>query len=321
VDFGWTDDQQTLRDAVMRFAASELNRDVRSRDRDGEFPRELWKRCAAVGIQGLPIPTAYGGSGADAATIAYVMEGLGEACTDNGLLFSLGAQMWSAEEPLVRYGSDDQKARWLPGLADGSVIGVQAMTEPGSGSDAMNLSTSAVQKDDGYVLNGSKTFITNAPVADMFVVFATIEKAKGWAGVTAFAVDRTTPGIELGQTLEKMGLRTSPMSEVHFTDCFVPEDCLLGRPGGGLAIFSHSMDWERSLILATAVGSMQRQLDRCIAYAKERQQFGSPIGKFQAVSHRIVNMKLRLKGARLALYHLAWLKTQGKATTSEAAEV
>jgi alkylation response protein AidB-like acyl-CoA dehydrogenase len=229
--------------------------------------------------------------------------------------------MWSAEVPLARYGTPEQKARWLPGLADGSVIGVQAMTETETGSDAMALSTTATRDDDGYVLSGSKIFITNAPVADMFVVFATIDRSKGWAGVSAFAVDRRLPGIELGVPQDKMGLRTSPMSEVHFVDCRVPHDAVLGKPGGGLAIFNHSMDWERSLILATAVGSMQRQLDQCIAYARERRQFGKPIGKFQAVSHRIVNMKLRLKGARLALYHLAWLKSQGKATPSESAEV
>jgi alkylation response protein AidB-like acyl-CoA dehydrogenase len=321
VDFSWTDDQQTLRDAVVRFAKNELNRDTRARDRNATFDRDVWKRCAEIGIQGLAIPAEYGGSGSDASTIAYVMEGLGEACADNGLLFSLGAQMWSAEVPLVRYGTPEQKARWLPGLADGSVIGVQAMTETETGSDAMALSTTATRDDDGYVLRGSKIFITNAPVADMFVAFATIDRSKGWAGVSAFVVDRRLPGIELGVPQDKMGLRTSPMSEVHFVDCRVPHDAVLGKPGGGLAIFNHSMDWERSLILATAVGSMQRQLDQCVAYARERRQFGKPIGKFQAVSHRIVNMKLRLKGARLALYHLAWLKSQGKATPSESAEV
>jgi alkylation response protein AidB-like acyl-CoA dehydrogenase len=195
------------------------------------------------------------------------------------------------------------------------------MTEPDTGSDAMALTTSATVTDGGIVLNGSKTFITNAAVADVFVVFATVDRAKGWGGVTAFLVARSTPGIEVGPPLEKMGLRTSPMSEVHFTDCRVGEDAILGKRGAGLAIFNHSMDWERSFILATAVGTMQRQLDRCVEYAQERHQFGNPIGKYQAVSHRLVEMKLRLKAVRLALYHLGWLKDQGRATPSESAEV
>jgi hypothetical protein len=321
MDFGWSEDQLRYRASVLSFAERELNVDVRARDAAGTFAADAWKRCADFGLQGLPVPEAYGGSGADPLTIALAMEALGEACRDNGLIFSLNAQMWSAEIPILRFGTEEQRHRYLPGLCDGSLIGVQGMTEPGAGSDAFGLSTTAVDKGGAYVLNGSKTFITNAPVADVFVVFATLDRAKGWAGVCAFLVDAGTPGLTIGAPFEKMGLRTSPMSELAFDDCEIPASAMLGKPGSGLAIFSTSMDWERSFILAPAVGSMQRQLDRCIAYAKERRQFGQPIGRFQAVAHRIVDMKLRLKSARLALYHLAWMRSQGANTALESAEV
>ena len=171
------------------------------------------------------------------------------------------------------------------------------------------------------MLNGTKTFITNAPVADVFVVFASTDPTKGFAGLSAFLVDREAPGISVGTPFRKMGLRTSPMSEVVFSDCEVSEDRLLGPEGAGAAVFNHSMDWERSCILAAAVGSMQRQLEQSIAYAKERRQFGQPIGKFQAVSHRIVDMKLRLETARLLLYRLGWLKRDGKPAPIESALV
>ncbi|CAN5619434.1 acyl-CoA dehydrogenase family protein [soil metagenome] len=321
MDFSWNEEQLSFRASVIAFAERELADDVVARDHAGTFARDHWRKCATLGIQGLPVPAQYGGGDADPLTITLALEALGYACRDNGLLFSLNAHMWSAEVPLVRFGSEAQKERYLPGLCDGSLVGVQAMTEPESGSDAFSLTTTAVESDGGWVLNGNKTFITNAPVADLFVVFATRERGTGWSGVSAFLVERSTQGLTVGAPLVKMGLRTSPMSEVAFSDCNVGVDALLGPRGGGLSVFTTSMDWERSFILATAVGSMQRQLEHCITYAKERRQFGQPISRFQAVSHRIVDMKLRLKGARLSLHHLAWLRTTGQSTTLESAEV
>ena len=322
MDFGWSTEQETYRDVVRRFAQNELNVDLLQRDAESDFSRAAWEKCAGFGIQGLPVDPAYGGTGADALTIVLALESLGYGCRDNGLLFSLNAHMWSAQVPIHRYGTEEQKQRYLPGLVDGSTIGVQAVTEPGSGSDAMGgMATTALAKEDGYVLNGSKTFITNAPVADVFVVFALTDPARGWAGVSAFVIERDTPGLDIGRPFNKMGLRTSPMSELFFADCVVPSSALLGRAGAGLAIFTTSMDWERSFILATAVGTMERQLEDCVKYARERKQFGQAIGKFQAVSHKIVDMRLRLKAARLGLYHLAWLRDQKKSTKVESAEV
>jgi len=321
MDFELTPEQTALREEITRFARQELNEDLVHRDADSAFSVEGWKRCAAFGIQGLPVPTEYGGVGADALTIVIAMESLGYGSRDNGLVFSLNAQMWSCETPIVRFGTEDQKRRYLPGLCDGSLIGVQCMTEPGTGSDAFNLATSAVRKDGRFVLNGAKTFITNAPVADVFVVFASTDRSKGFVGISAFLVDRETEGVSVGQPFHKMGLRTSPMSEVIFSDCEIGDDRLLGPEGAGAAIFNHSMDWERSCILAASVGSMQRQVERSVEYAKERRQFGQPIGKFQAVSHRIVDMKLRLETARLLLYRLGWAKSNGKPTALDSALV
>jgi alkylation response protein AidB-like acyl-CoA dehydrogenase len=319
VDFGWTEEQERLRDDIVAFARRELNHDVARRDAEGAFAPDAWLACARFGIQGLPVPAEYGGRGLDPLTLVLALEALGYGCTDNGLLFALGAQMWSVEMPLVRFGSEDQKRRYLPGLCDGSLTGVHAMSEPGSGSDAFSLTTTAEKHGAGYVLTGHKTYITNAPEADLVLVFATEAPGSGFAGVSAFLVDREAPGLAVGQPFPKMGLRTVQMSEVTFDGCEVPATSMLGKPGGGLAIFNHSMDWERSYILAGAVGTMQRQLEACLAYARARRQFGQPIGQFQAVSHRVVDMALRLRTARLLLYELGWLRSQGRRTTMDSA--
>ncbi|MGQ0572171.1 MAG: acyl-CoA dehydrogenase family protein [Armatimonadota bacterium] len=321
MDFSLSKDQTELRDGIIRFARQELSDDVLQRDASGEFSKTLWKKCAGFGIQGLPIPEEYGGSGLDALTTIVALEALGYGCKDNGLLFSLNAQMWSFELPLVKFGREDQKRRYLPGVCNGSIIGAHTMTEPTSGSDAFSLRTTAEKKGDRYIINGSKTFITNAPVADVFIVFARTDPALGFAGLSAFVMERGTPGLSVSRELHKMGLRTSPMGEVAFQDCDVPEENRLGPRGAGMAIFNHSMEWERGCILACAVGTMQRQLERCIRYAKERKQFGQPIGKFQSVSHRIVDMKVRLETARLLLYRYGWLKASGAHAAVESAMV
>jgi hypothetical protein len=316
-----TPDQERFREEVVRFATNELNDDVVARDADETFPDDAWKKCAAFGVQGLPVPEAFGGAGADPLTIMLALEALGYGCTDNGLLFSLNAHIWSCEAPIVAHGSDEQKRRYLPALSDGSLIGVQAMTEPGSGSDAFSLATAAEHRGDTFVLNGSKTFITNAPVAGLFIVFASTDRGAGFAGVSAFLVERDAPGLEIGRPFHKMGLRSSPMSELRLIDCVIPADQQLGPTGAGMAIFNGSMEWERSCILAGAVGTMERQIERCVAYARERRQFRRPIGKFQAVSHRIVDMKVRLETARLLLYRLGWLKTLGRPCAMDASMV
>ena len=321
MDFDLTQEQRALQDSIHAFARRELNDEVVERDKSGTFSREAWRKCAEMGLLGLPVPEEYGGAGADALTTMVALEALGRACTDNGLIFSVNAQMWACETPIVRFGTEEQKRRWLPGLCDGSLIAAHGMSEPGSGSDAFSLSTTARRNDGGYVLDGSKTFVTNAPESDLFLVFGTIDKELGFAGVTAFLVEQGTPGLTVGKPLSKMGLRTSPMGELFFEDCEVPADNVLGKPGQGMLVFDSSMSWERSCILASTVGSMERQLERSLAYARERRQFGQPIGSFQAVSHRLVDMRLRLDTARLLLYRLGWLIDRGEPTTLESALV
>lgn len=319
MNFDWTDEEREYRDAVIRFAQDELNDDIVARDAHQEFPSEAWKRCAEFGIHGLPVPGCYGGQGAEPLRIAMAMEALGYGCRDNGLIFSINAHMWSCQIPILQFGTEDQKRRYLPSLCNGSLIGVQGMTEPDSGSDAFALSTKAEQLEDHFILNGSKTFITNGPIADLFVVFAATQPQRGFAGISAFLVERNASGLSVGEPLAKMGLRTAPMSELHFSNLAVPADQMLGVPGGGMAVFNTSMDWERSFILASAVGTMQRQVERCIQRARTREQFGQAIGKFQSVSNKVVDMKVRLETARLLLYQLAWLRGRGKTTNMESA--
>ncbi len=311
MDLSWSDEQLRLRDAVLSFAERELADDVAARDGSETFPHDLWGRCAKFGILGLPVPEEHGGQGADVMTTLLALETLGYGCRDNGLIFSINAHMWSSAMPILRFGTAEQKAAYLPGLCDGSLIGVQGMTEPDTGSDAFALATRADGDGDGFVLNGSKTFITNAPVADIFVVFAATNPALGALGLSAFLVDRATPGLTVGRPLHKMGLRTSPMSELFFDDCRLDRSRLLGRTGNGIAIFNHSIDWERACILAAAVGTMQRQVDDSVRYAKERRQFGRPIGDFQAVSNRIADMQVRVDASRMLLYRAGWAKQQG----------
>lgn len=312
MDFDWSDEQVALRESIVRFGQRELSTDVLANDHDHHFPHEAWKRCAELGIQGLGVPEEYGGSGSDTLSLIVALEALGYGCSDNGLIFSLNAQMLACQHPIVRFGTEDQKRRYLPRLCDGSLIAAHAMSEPGSGSDAANMMTAARPEGGNYILNGSKTFATNAPVADLFVVFAKTASERTFAGLTAFLVDRDTPGLTVGPPLHKMGLRTSPMGEVFFDDCVVPESAVLGGPGVGMVVFNAGMERERGLILASTIGSMQRTLERSIEHARTRKQFGQPIGKFQAVSHRLVDMKLKLETARLLLYRLGWLVDQGR---------
>jgi len=227
--------------------------------------------------------------------------------------------MWSSEIPFQSFGTAEQKKKYLPKLTSGEFVGVHAMTEPSSGSDAFALRSRAERKGDRYVINGTKTFITNAPIADVVIVFANVDPSKGAAGITGFIVDKGTPGFTISKKLNKMGLRTSPMAELVFEDCEVPAENVLGREGLGQAIFTASMEWERICILAGHLGTMRRLLETSIEYAGDRQQFGHPIGQFPAVAGKIADMDIRLEAARLVLYKAAWLKKQGKHPLREAA--
>lgn len=319
MEFSLSAEQRELKEAAVAFARRELDQDLAKREEAGEFSLEAWRACAKFGVQGLPVPVELGGGGADIMTTVLVMEGLGYGCHDNGLIFSLNAQLWSLELPLVKFGTPAQRQAYLPGLIAGDLIGVHAMTEPESGSDAFGMRTRAERQGDDYVLTGTKLYITNAPVADVVLVFAAHPGKPKTAGVSAFLVERGTPGFTVTRALDKMGLRTSPMGEVVLDGCRVPAGSRLGPEGAGMAVFSSSMAWERSCILASALGAMQRQLEACTGYARARRQFGQPIGKFQAVSNKVADMYLRLEAARLLVYQAAWLGQQGRPAMAEAA--
>lgn len=319
MDFSWDDEQLAYKKAVIEFAKKDLNQDLIERDREANLSRENWKKCADFGIQGMPFPEEFGGADADILTSMLTMEGLGYGCKDNGLIFGINAQMWSVQMPILHFGTQEQKQKYLPDLCNGDQIGAHGMTEPNTGSDAYNLKTRAERVDGGYILNGTKTFVTNAPVSDLSIVFATVDPGRGMWGITAFIVETGTPGFRISRSIEKMGLRTSPMGELILEDCYIPESSRLGPDGAGARIFNNSMEWERACILASNLGTMERQLEESIDYARERNQYGQPIGKYQSVANRIVDMKIRLETARLLLYKVAWLKKMNKPAIMEAA--
>ncbi len=315
----FTDEQQKLHDAALEFARSSLASDMVQRDRTHDFDRAAWRRCADFGVLGMPIPEQYGGLGLGLSELLAVMEGLGAGTRDQGLIFSLNAHLWTNSIPILIHGTEEQRRRYLRPLSDGTLIGANAASEPGAGSDIGGMRTRATRDGDHYVLNGAKTFVSNAPVADLFVAYATVNPALGVMGITGFIVERDTPGLTISPPLDKMGLRTSPMAEVVFEDCRVPMSQRLGREGRGLGVFESSMEWERGCILASCIGVMSRQLDECVAHARTRRQFGQPIGKFQSVANRLVDMKVRLDTCRPLVRRIGALKDAGRDATIEAA--
>jgi L-prolyl-PCP dehydrogenase len=314
-----TEDQREFKELAVKFANSELNDKAREREKNCEFNTDGWKKCAEFGIQGLSMPEQYGGLGRDILTCIAAMEGLGYACKDSGLLFALNTHMWTCEAPILKFGTDAQKEKFLPRLITGSFKGGHAITEPGTGSDAFNMKCKAVKKGSAYVLNGTKIFITNAPIADILLVFAITDPHKGFAGISAFIVEKGFPGFSVGKPLEMMGLKTCPVGEVVLSDCEVPEENRLGKEGAGAAIFNSEMEWERSCLFATHLGSMEKALEECIKYANVREQFGKPIGKYQSISHKLADMKVRIDLSRLVLYNVASMKAQGKRAPLESA--
>ena len=259
--------------------------------------------------------------GYNALDFVAVMEGLGYGCKDNGLIFSVNAHIWGCEIPVLHHGTENQKRKYLAKLGTGEYIGANAMTEPDTGSDVYALQTTAVKEKDYYVLNGSKMFVTNAPVADLFIVYAKTDSSKGFFGISCFLIEKGTEGLIIGKKIEKLGLRTSPMSDIAFNDCKIPASNLLGKEGSGGVIFNESMEWERGFILANCIGIMKRQFDDCVKYVRVRKVGGQPIGKFQSVANRISEMRTRLETSSLMQYKMAWLKSKKKNALLESAMV
>ncbi|MET7851635.1 acyl-CoA dehydrogenase family protein [Streptomyces avermitilis] len=321
MNLDWTEEQAELHER-LRLLGAELGHDLEERDGSQRLQDGDWKRCAEAGVLALPLPKAYGGAERDPLTCAIAMEGLGHGCRDNGLLISLGAHLWAVELPIMVFGTDEQKRRYLPGLHDGSLTGAHAITEGASGSDAMAMTMTASRDGEHYILSGSKRFVTNAPIADVFIVHATLDPELGFTGVTAFLVERDQPGVSVETRFEKSGLRTAPWGELSLKNCSVHASRRLGAEKQGSRILATTMAWERALILAPLLGTMRRQIDECIEYAHSREQFGQPIGRFQSVSNRIVDMWVRLEQARLLTYRAGWdLAGTTSSVFSEAAQM
>jgi alkylation response protein AidB-like acyl-CoA dehydrogenase len=319
MNFELTPEQEALQKAAIEFARRELNSDMIERDAQQVFSHDGWKKCAAFGVQGLPIPKEYGGGNADPITTIAIMEGLGYGGSDQGLLFSINAHMWTNSIPLLKYGTEEQKKRYLPGLCDGNLIGANGASEPSAGSDIFSMQTQVKKIGSDYVLNGRKIFVTNAPVADLFTIYATLDPQLGASGISAFVIEKGTPGLSVGKKKDKLGLRTALMAELQLDNCPAPATALLGREGRGVEVFNCSMAWERACILAICLGTMRRQLERCVEHARRRKQFGQPIGKFQSVANHIVDMKLRYETARLLTYKVGWLMQENKSADMDAA--
>jgi alkylation response protein AidB-like acyl-CoA dehydrogenase len=321
MDFAMTAGQVALRAQVLDFARTRLGEKAAEHDRDETFDHDGWQACAEFGVLGWPVPAEHGGSGFDELTTIIGCEALGYGCRDNGLVFAVENHLWACVVYLVRHGTPAQRERFLPGLAAGTLIGAHALTEPETGSDVLAVRTAARRTEGGYLLSGTKCFISNGPVADLFVVFARTgdEDTAPQRALSAFLVPRDTPGFELVRSIGKAGLRGTPMGELRFDDCLVPEENLLGGEGNGYPVFTSTIEWERGFMAASQIGRLQRILDSCVDYASERRQFGRPIGSFQAVAHRLADMRVRLELARLLLYKIGWLKQQGRLALLESA--
>jgi alkylation response protein AidB-like acyl-CoA dehydrogenase len=298
--------------ATLHFARSRLAEGAREREAAGTFDRRLWDLAAEFGLAGLPIPEEWGGSGLDAVDTMLVVEALGKGCEDGGLVFSLCAHMFASAVPIWRSGSATHRERYLRDLAAGKLICANGTSEPDAGSDVYAMKTTAERAGNEYVLNGTKCFTTNAPVADVFLIYGTTSPGRKVFGISAFLVPRDTPGLRVAPEKPKTGLRTSPWGTIYLDNCHVPESARVGPEGCGASLFAESMIWERGCLFAYYVGAMERSLERCIEHARSRIQFGHRLGAFQSVSNRIVDMKLRLEASRLLLYRAGELHRAGK---------
>jgi len=318
MDFSWTEEQVAMRAQAYRFGKEVVAPRSAEMDAREELDWDAWKKAAEFGFQGMVVPREYGGTDLDALTICVTMEGLGHGSRDVGFMTSLGAHMVICEIPIVEYGTEEQKARYLPRLGSGEWVGGYGQTEAGAGSDVAAIATRAEKKGDSWILNGSKTFITNGPIGNLFVVLATVDKSLGHKGLTAFLVESTFEGFRAGRRLEKMGMRASPTGELIFEDCVVPEKNVLGRVGKGFQVGMSTLVWERAAMLPGLVGAAEARLEEAVRYAKNRVQFGQPIASFQEIQHKLANMKMHLEISKTMFHKVAWMKSKGMPAVMEA---
>jgi len=310
MDFKFTAEQEAIYRTALNFGKT-----VKARADRQSF--DIWKEAGEFGLLGLCIPNEFGGMGLGAVETALGLEAFSKGSQDAGLAFSIAAHLLACAMPIAEVASAEMKKDFLPKLCSGEKIGANAITEPEAGSDTSLLKTTAEKRGNYYVLNGIKVFITNGPIADAFIVYATTNRAHGYKGVSAFLVEKGTPGLRVGKDLEKFGPTHSPFGELHFTDCEIPEQNRIGNEGVGSDIFKLAMNWERACLFAIYIGQMESELEQAVEHAKNRRQFGKAIGRNQAISHQIADMKIRLEAARWLLYHACWKLDQKMDATLE----
>ena len=314
----FTEEQQMVLETVRGFAEKEVKPVASKMDAASEFPHTLVKALGEMGLMGAFIPTEYGGSGMDLLTYILAMEEISKAWASLGVIMTVNNSL--ACDPINRFGTKAQKEKYLVPLAQGRLLGCYALTEPGAGSDAGGIATQARRDGDHYILNGTKLFITNGKNADVAIVYAVTDPARGKKGISAFIVEKAFSGFVVGKVEDKMGLRGSDTAELIFQECRVPSENLLGVENEGFKIALATLDGGRIGIAAQALGIAQGCLEESLAYAKERKQFNRPIGDFQAIQNMLADMKTEIDAARLLTHRAAWSRHQGRPVTAIAAE-
>jgi len=316
MDFSLTEEQKMLKAMVADFASKELEPIAAQIDEESRFPAESIPKMAGLGLPGVGFPEEYGGSGGGATEFCLVVEEISRVCAATGAILLASSGLVGV--PIYMHGNEEQKKRFVPPIASGQMLGAFALTEAGAGSDPASLETTATRRDNGYVLNGTKIFITNGTEAGIVLVFATLDKSLRHKGIAAFIVEKDAPGLSVGKHEHKMGIRASSTVELVFEDCFVPGENRLGNEGEGFKIAISTIDASRVVVAAQALGIGQGAFDRALAYAKERQQFGQPIINFQAIQWMLADMATQIDAARLLIYRAAYLQDQGQPFIKEA---
>jgi clorobiocin biosynthesis protein CloN3 len=307
MDFNLTPTQQDRYDRVLANTSQRL-----AAPTDDGSVRDRWAIAADLGLTGLCLPVEQGGGGLGALDTALCLQALGRGCPDTGFAFGVAAHLLACAVPIRDFAEEPIRSELLRGMASGACIAANAMTEQQAGSDLSQLATVADRDGEDYVLDGEKSFVSNGPIADVFLVYAVTDPSAGYLGTTAFAVPAGLPGLTVSEPLSKMGLRGCLAGTLRLDGCRLPARYRIGAEGQGGVIFQHSMTWERACLFAIYLGVMAEQLDQCVAHARKRRQFGRPIGQFQAVSHRIVRMRQRYEAARLLLWQACWQLDAGR---------
>jgi len=316
-DFGLGADNDMLRKSVGDFAQDRIATRADEIDRSNQFPRDLWPEMGALGLHGITVEEEYGGSGLGYLAHCIAMEEVSRASAAVGL--SYGAHSNLCVNQLRRNGTEAQKRKYLPKLVSGEHVGALAMSEPGAGSDVVSMRTRADRKGSRYILNGSKMWITNGPVADTLVIYAKTDPTAGSRGITAFIVEKGMKGFAPAQKLDKLGMRGSDTSELVFTDCEVPEENVLGAVGNGVNVLMSGLDYERVVLAAGPLGIMQACIDVVVPYLHQRQQFGQPIGRFQMMQAKLADMYVTMNAAKAYVYAVARACDEGRTTREDAA--